>query len=506
MENRKEWIKRAYEEYEKLDIRNLDKIGLGRYDDEYYVVGLYHPLRSMSHITTNKECINEFLSDNFHQNVDIYIHVPFCYKNCTFCHFYKEIIPSKKPNDLEAKYIAALKKEILFYKNFNKGSLNVNSIQFGGGTPSSLSVSALEELTEFLSNNFNIMPNAEIKFEFYPDQIECEDEFRKKLNILKRFGLNCVIIDLEATSPNVLKAIARENTSYENYLKMIEICKSEGISNIGSAFIVGLPNETLDSFAETLEKITGIEALSAINLFPLMCKPSDITFKDRLNYPSKYSSALERDVMYIMAKQVLKDYGFIESPTQYFSRNTFIPKQQTSKANSGNLLGLGPASFGFLNGNNKSIQYMNYPNLEEYCNATNSGTNGMWRSSILNKKQTGLRQFMFQLNSFKYANKDDIYCETGFNVDSELGDKIKFLLEHQLLEYNNNNEIKFTKRGQFRNAEILFNFTEEDRRIWNKNDPEYATLVKYDYFPNISYQNQLLFNNALLHWNDKNAK
>ena len=98
----------------------------------------------------------------------IYIHIPFCRLKCYYCDFYKTVNTS-----LTDKFIKALEKEIIKRKNYLDNE-KVETIYFGGGTPSVLTKTELTGILDFLKLNFNVSPTAEITFEANPDDLSAE--------------------------------------------------------------------------------------------------------------------------------------------------------------------------------------------------------------------------------------------------------------------------------------------------------------------------------------------
>src|SRR5690606_21408338 len=95
----------------------------------------------------------------------IYIHIPFCRQKCYYCDFYKTVNTSLMP-----RFIPALKNEIVIRKAFLQNE-QVQTIYFGGGTPSVLNSNELETILNFLASEFEIADNAEITFEANPDDL-----------------------------------------------------------------------------------------------------------------------------------------------------------------------------------------------------------------------------------------------------------------------------------------------------------------------------------------------
>lgn len=479
-----------------MNMRQLNGLGIGRWDEEYYLAGLYHPLRHMKPIDDDFNPSTALVRESVESAVDVYIHVPFCHVSCSFCHFYKEIINRNRPNELEASYIDSLLKEVQNYTSLAGSSLAPQSIQFGGGTPSALSAAGLERLLNGLHNIFDMREVQEVKFEFHPDMASNIEDYRLKLQILNGFGLTTAIIDLEASSPDVLKSICRGNTSTDGFRKLTEAAKEEGVASVASAYMTGLPLETLATFEQTISFLKDQKSLDAINIYPLMFKPSDAVFQQRRLNPTTFCTPEDKDLMFLMASSMLESSGFSEGPCHFFRRQKHQVVQQTNKAKSRTLIGLGPASFGYLNGRNHGLQYMNFPDLGSYSEAIERGNTGMWRASCLNGSQKALRALMFAMNSYENVPIDMFEEAKAAREPGEL-EMITALLTSLDLLVREEKTIAFSKKGRLRNAEITFYLAEPDTTRWNVDDPEYGRLRRYEFFPSISKDNQLLFKSAL---------
>lgn len=312
----------------------------------------------------------------------------------------------------------------------------------------------------------------------------------------KKFGLTTAIIDIEATNIKTLKNICRGTTSSGGYSELIEIAKEEGIESVASALMTGLPYESLNTFIDTLEFVSTIKNLDAINLYPLMFKPSDAVFHQRRNDPSIFSTPKEKDLMMILAKEILGRAGFSESPSHFYTKKSHIPKQQNSKAQSKTLLGLGPASFGFIDMESRGIQYMNYPDLDRYALSVKSAKTGQWRNSLVDSRSYKVRRFIFLLNSFDSVPNEIVEELKNGKEGKYFSDALSSLINLNLIN-SNNQGIKLTEKGQLRNSEIIYFLCDREFLSWNFNDSEYELLKKYEFFPSISKDNEVLFDKTL---------
>jgi oxygen-independent coproporphyrinogen-3 oxidase len=130
----------------------------------------------------------------------IYIHIPFCIKKCIYCDFY-----SKTDLGFIPDYIKTLEKEI---KKRSGQQATINTIYFGGGTPSLLSIKEVDLLLNTIKGNFSILPGAEISFEINPGTVDF-----KYLEKLKNIGINRLSIGVQSFYFFKIKILYRKKTA-----------------------------------------------------------------------------------------------------------------------------------------------------------------------------------------------------------------------------------------------------------------------------------------------------
>ena len=186
----------------------------------------------------------------------IYIHVPFCKSKCAYCNFFS--LASEKRID---EYVAALKKEIVA-RNQYLGNETVNTVYFGGGTPSLLKINHIEEILDILHKNFNIISNPEITLEVNPDTID-----KGKMKSLKSLGVNRISVGIQSFHDDDLKYLSRKHDSH-HALQVIEDLKSVDFDKITLDLIYGIPTLTEEKWNKNLDIFfsTGISHLSAYAL------------------------------------------------------------------------------------------------------------------------------------------------------------------------------------------------------------------------------------------------
>lgn len=188
----------------------------------------------------------------------IYIHIPYCKQKCTYCDFYKVTGDLKEQ---KVAFIQALTDEI----NQRKGYLNgeaIDTIYFGGGTPSVLSFNHFQIIFEEIYKHFKINENAEITMEANPDDLT-----ELYFNSLSPLPFNRLSIGIQSFNNYHLKLINRRHDASQAINAVVN-ARKYGFDNISIDLIYGLPTQTLDDWKYQLDEAfkLDVEHISAYNL------------------------------------------------------------------------------------------------------------------------------------------------------------------------------------------------------------------------------------------------
>ena len=171
--------------------------------------------------------------------IGLYIHIPFCIKKCNYCDF------CSFPTGNKTDYLNALIREI---EHYGGRDIAVDTVFFGGGTPSLLSGEELSRILSAVRGSFFLASEAEITLEVNPATLS-----REKLSSYLSSGVNRISIGLQSIHENELKKLGRIH-SYRDFLDTYNMARSLGVKNISFDLMYGIPDQTIESFRETLEK------------------------------------------------------------------------------------------------------------------------------------------------------------------------------------------------------------------------------------------------------------
>ncbi|MBB4035212.1 oxygen-independent coproporphyrinogen-3 oxidase [Dysgonomonas hofstadii] len=184
-------------------------------------------------------------SNNQHpEHISFYIHIPFCYQLCYYCGCNSQ---SFRSDAVTNKYIEALKKEIKMVLPLLDHNRKISQIHYGGGTPTSQPVSVLKEINQILLSEFDCIDNPEIAIECHPGYMD--EQYWKELTDA---GFNRISMGIQDFNRDVLKVVNRK-TPRLPIEEAVKIVRDKGLS-LNMDFIYGLPLQTSESFAATIEK------------------------------------------------------------------------------------------------------------------------------------------------------------------------------------------------------------------------------------------------------------
>ena len=189
------------------------------------------------------------LADQQHSAVSLYMHLPFCESLCLFCACNVII---RKDKSGTPPYLDILKKETAHIARGVSRDRKVAQFHWGGGTPTYLSPEQIEDLFGYTRERFTFAPDAEIGIEVDPRVTT-----REHLETVRRMGFNRLSMGVQDFKEEVQKAVHRVQP-YEQTRDLIRAARELGFDSINVDLIYGLPYQTADSFAHTVEQIVGL--------------------------------------------------------------------------------------------------------------------------------------------------------------------------------------------------------------------------------------------------------
>ena len=170
----------------------------------------------------------------------IYIHVPFCKTRCAYCDFFSTTL-----HDMKSRYVDALCQELVMRRNYLHDA-PIDTLYFGGGTPSQLSESDFHSIFNQIEKVYGLEACEEITLEANPDDLT--DDYVEMLTTLP---FNRISMGIQTFHEPTLQLIGRRHTAQEA-IEAVHRCQQQGFTNISIDLIYGLPGETLEQWKEDL--------------------------------------------------------------------------------------------------------------------------------------------------------------------------------------------------------------------------------------------------------------
>lgn len=269
----------------------------------------------------------------------IYIHIPFCRQKCSYCNFHFSV-----NQNLRGEMVAALRREITMRRD-ELSEKTLQSLYFGGGTPSLLSIYELEEIFNEIQKYYSFSENIEITMEANPDDLN-----KEFLLGLKSLGINRLSIGTQSFYDEDLKLMNRAHNSTEAETS-IKLAQDVGFKNISIDLIYGSPISDFSIWQKNLQKTVDLQ-IQHISAYALTIEPKTALenwiSKKKISPPNE---SLQNEEFYFMS-DFLKENGFEHYEISNFSKPEFYSKHNTSYWQSKPYVGIGPSAHSF-DGNKK---------------------------------------------------------------------------------------------------------------------------------------------------------
>ena len=365
----------------------------------------------------------------------IYLHIPFCKQACHYCDFHFSTSLKKKE-----KMIAAMVKE-LEIRNRELESEVVETIYFGGGTPSLLTADELQRLLDAIYKNYQVSESPEITLEANPDDLS-----ENKLLQLAKSSINRLSIGIQSFFEEDLQKMNRAHSSDEakNCLSMA----TRHFDNITIDLMYGIPNMSNKRWKENLQIAFGF-GVNHISSYALTVEPKTAlaTFIKQGEYPN-VDEELAREHFDILVSETEKQ-GFVQYEISNFGKPTYFSKHNTSYWLGKTYLGIGPSAHSF----NKTHRSWNVANNTTYIKTLQENTLPSETEELTLKDRfneyvmTGLRT-IWGISLNRVEQEFGIKCREELVASAE-----KFIKQGLLLIEKNTTEqrqqLKTTSKGKF---------------------------------------------------------
>jgi oxygen-independent coproporphyrinogen-3 oxidase len=279
----------------------------------------------------------------------LYLHVPFCRTRCRYCDFYR--VGENRPR--MDRFVAALARELAGWREF--AGRRVETVFFGGGTPSLLEPAELGALLGRIARHFELAPDAEVTAEANPSDLD-----PTRLAGLRAAGIGRLSIGVQSFVDRELVLLGRRHDA-ARAARVVEEARSAGFDNLSLDLMIGIPGQTDGSFARSLERAIELapDHLSAYLLEVHAGSEIDFLRRER---PGLFAGEEGERRRYLAMRERLLAAGYRHYEISNFARPGFECRHNLRYWRCQDWLGLGPAAHSFVDGR----RFRHRPDLEAW--------------------------------------------------------------------------------------------------------------------------------------------
>jgi oxygen-independent coproporphyrinogen-3 oxidase len=359
----------------------------------------------------------------------VYLHIPFCKQACHYCDFHFSTNLS-----LRERICQALQQELRLQAHY-LGQDQVDTIYFGGGTPSMLTSSELAAILNVIKGNFKVSSSAEITLEANPDDLS-----KEKLSELFSMGINRLSIGIQSFENEVLLSLNRAHNA-DQAIQCVTDAKEAGFRNLSLDLIYGIPGQSLDSWKWNIDQ--------ALQLQPEHLSTYALTIEEKTVFGKWFKKGTLKGVSEEVAAEQfeavmdrLTESGYQHYEISNFSKADFHSRHNSNYWKSKNYLGIGPSAHSF---DGESRQF-NVSNNSIYLNSINQGIIPFEKENLT--RENKINEYIFTRIRTMWGC-DLAFLKSHFSYDllAFQGDYIEELKNREFAEVRNNT-LSLTRKGK----------------------------------------------------------
>ena len=366
----------------------------------------------------------------------IYIHIPFCKTRCIYCDFYSTTCSNQTEN-----FVNALCQELKNRKDYLANE-PIETIYFGGGTPSQLSIENFRQIFECIAQNFGQIEAKEITLEANPDDLT--EEY---VSQLAQLPFNRISIGIQTFNDDILKLLKRRHNALQA-IEAVARCRRAGFNNISIDLIYGLPGETPDSWSKDIEQAIslGVEHISA---YHLIYEEDTPLFQLRQQHKVKEVDEDSSLLFFEMLIDRLNEAGYEHYEISNFCKPGKYSQHNTSYWQGVPYLGCGPSAHSF-NGDERE---WNLASLDDYIEGLNTGNRPFEKEELdlVTRYNEYIITSLRTMWGISLTHIKEVYGNELFDYCMKMATPH---IESSKIE-NNNHTLKLTRSGIFVSDDIM---------------------------------------------------
>ena len=365
------------------------------------------------------------------KELELYLHIPFCVSKCKYCDFLSAPSGEKQ----RQIYVERLCRRIRYWSDvIHNYGYEIVSIFVGGGTPSILTEAQITQVFEAVHESFPIREDAEITLEMNPGT-----DVKDKLPVYRELGINRLSMGLQSADNEELKCLGRIHT-YEDFRQVYQWAREAGFTNINVDLMSAIPEQTLESYEDTLRKVADLEPehISAYSLIIEEGTPFYERYGEGRHAEELPDEDIERQ-MYVRTGEILEDYGYHRYEISNYAKDGYECRHNLGYWDRKEYLGLGA-------GASSLMDHIRWKEPDHIGPSTGLVLEEREDFTRLRRKDE-MEEFMFLgLRKINGVSEYDFYKSFRVSMDEIYKESIENLIKEGLL-VREEDRIRLTDRG-----------------------------------------------------------
>ena len=273
------------------------------------------------------------------EKLGLYVHIPFCRSKCDYCDFYSLAGKEGRMDDYQKALLAHMKETAPLTRGWQ-----VDTVYFGGGTPSFYGEKRLREVLKNVAKRFDLAKDAEITVECNPDSVD-----KKVFQALRRAGVNRISLGVQSAHDCELNCLHRPHT-FQQAQRAVAAAREAKIKNISLDLIYGLPNQDMAGWRDTVEQVLELELEPEhLSCYGLKVEPGT-PLDDRVVRGEKLPDDDQQADMYLWTVERLAAAGYRQYEISNFARAGFQSRHNLKYWMLEEYAGFGPGAYSDFGG------------------------------------------------------------------------------------------------------------------------------------------------------------
>ena len=395
----------------------------------------------------------EETNSGHYRNLGLYLHIPFCRSKCAYCDFFstdKIVCQGHRAPQEMKDYCEALKNQMKFFSE-RTAQYNVDTVFIGGGTPTALPEKLLLDIVREVQRDFYMEDGFEFTVEMNPATAEIG--YLKKL---RKAGVNRLSIGMQSSNNHELAALSRIHT-VGDFAMSFQMAREAGFDNINIDVMFGIPEQTVQSFQETLEFVCGMKP-EHISMYNLRIEDGTPFGEKRHMLPLPDEDA--ECAMYFDGIAYLAERGYRQYEISNFAKEGKECRHNLRYWHGEEYIGCGPAAHSYFGGRRFSLKHT----LDAYSKALASVPKQLPLSLldenyVIDRREELAEYLMLRLRLTEGISVTDFYVRFGADFERYFAPKLKVYLENGFMRRTETADrdarYAFTPKGMFVSNYIL---------------------------------------------------